>query len=177
MKYPIYSVTVRWSQDDIRGEYKDKPNWTKGLPEGRHWNSVHFYKMFRQDPGYWWAHHLGLISFQHQLKKDSMQGVNPSYPDVVVEFSGYETWCLTWFQHETFDTGQTDDEVLESFNRFIDRKQRQNLRQGQELNSLLMGAEDRWRWKGTSDGSPDNETEPPCRCKHCKRQGLIRIGH
>ncbi len=40
-----------------------------------------------------------------------------------------------------------------------------------------MGAEDRWRWKGREPNGGDDESDPPCRCKFCKKQGIIRIGH
>ncbi len=40
------------------------------------------------------------------------------------------------------------------------------------------GAEDRYRWCGSDDDGKTNPgIKPPCRCKHCKEQGVIRINH
>ena len=100
------------------------------------------------------------------------------------DFHNREIWK---FQHETFDLGQTDEEALESFRKFVYRKQELNYKNGHQENDsvsgnnkpfhCLMGAEDRWRWKGTQEGNSEQPTDAPCRCKHCKEQGMIRIGH
>jgi hypothetical protein len=71
-------------------------------------------------------------------------------------------WCLTWFCHQTFDIGLTDEEYLESFYDYVNTTKNQ-----------LMGAEDRWRWHGENN----DRQNPVCRCEHCKKHGLIRIGH
>jgi hypothetical protein len=97
--------------------------------------------------------------------------------DTGFDYLGDDEWCLTWFSHYTFDTGQTDEEVLESFRNFVYRYEN-NIKRTQ---SSLMGAEDRWRWKGLHYPDGENaaaiETDPPCRCEFCKRDGIIRIGH
>ena len=94
-----------------------------------------------------------------------------------IEYTGHDEWCLTWFSHYTFDTGQTDQEALDSFNEFVYRYTNGT----KQTQSTLMGAEDRWRWKGMSYPDGTNaagvETDPPCRCQYCKEQGVIRIGH
>jgi len=96
-------------------------------------------------------------------------------------------WWLSWFQHETFDVGQTNEDALSSFRHYVWWAEGQGKRyvRGEDGNLLydlpvvqLMGAEDDWRWCGSEpDGENDARSDPPCRCKHCKRQGLIRIGH
>jgi hypothetical protein len=89
---------------------------------------------------------------------------------------GYEEWCLTWFSHYTFDNGQSDEEVLRSFGAYTHRWRSSK----DKVFTTLMGADDRWRWKGTlyPDGSSKPiETDPPCRCQYCKEQGVIRINH
>lgn len=74
-----------------------------------------------------------------------------------------ETWLCVWFFHSTLNTHLTDDELLESFERFVCRHE--GKRPEQDDFVCLMGAEDRWRWKG------------PCRCEHCIAQGVVRIDH
>lgn len=95
----------------------------------------------------------------------------------------HEEWVLTWFSHQTFDVGQSDAEVLSSFQRFLDRKGvRMSDRYGHshydrgDDGYCAMGADDRWRWAGALDDQ-GNMTTPPCRCAGCKKVGMIRINH
>jgi len=90
-----------------------------------------------------------------------------------VEDRGRDTWCIDWFSHYTYNVHLTDEELLESFEHFVRRKMPAHVRL-QALGAqeraegeyyCLMGAEDRWRWKG------------PCRCEHCQQQGIVRIDH
>lgn len=83
----------------------------------------------------------------------------------------YDNWALRWFQHETRNTHLSNDELLVSFERFVNRKlaghialQSQRKIAGVDW-YCLMGAEDGWRWKG------------PCRCEDCTKQGVVRIDH
>lgn len=93
----------------------------------------------------------------------------------------YETWNLTWFQHETFDVGQTDQEALESFRKYVKRHRYDDKYWGGDklINSVcLMGAQDRYRWRGAEpNGESSSDSKPPCRCRFCKEQGVIRIAH
>ena len=87
-----------------------------------------------------------------------------------VSLHHYDNWVLRWFQHETRNVYLSDDELLASFALFVNRKMPGHIaltcqvRDGAEW-YCLMGAEDRWRWKG------------PCRCEHCVEQGVARIDH
>lgn len=83
-------------------------------------------------------------------------------------------WWLSWFCHSTFDVGQTDAEVLASFEQYLDWAEPQSTERGGTV--CLMGAEDRWRWHGYQD-KDGNRTPAPCRCDGCRKYGLIRIGH
>lgn len=83
-------------------------------------------------------------------------------------------WWEKWFNHFTFDVGQSDEEVLRSFSDYVAWVQ--GLQEGGRVPSghplaCLMGAEDRWRWKGADGGIA------PCRCEGCKKNGLIGINH
>ncbi len=177
--YPIYSFAVRWAEDGEQNpEYKHR---REGLPDGRIWNGMQSYHMFRkplsekelnEKAREWWTKGRDA---EGRNERPSIASKNPGDCVVTALFVRNETWCGSWFGHWTFDNGQTDEEVLASFTAFVDRMM---LLQDQDRNAYcLMGAEDRYRWCGTKTGEPDERTDPPCRCKHCKEQGVIRIGH
>lgn len=178
MKYPIYTISARWIQNGDQTKYKDFPRWIEGLPEGRVYNSTGFSKMFKEDQSQeqldafakdWW------INYCDRNKEENIELV-----ELEAKYKEHEEWVLGWFNHETFDVGQSDAEVLQSFEEFVRRYEYQ---QDEELFTprlknyhCLMGAEDRWRWYGTRDADGNN-TPAPCRCIHCKDQGVIRIAH
>ena len=173
--YPIYQIEVSWIQD---GEYDEKyPRWYKGLRDGRMRNNTGFSRMeknetefdtIRKDALKWWG----------KYKREKLEGKNPGRPKITITGPKYETWCLTWFQHFTFDDGRPDKEFLESFERYVHRYEyMQDYPPGSMPGGYvcLMGAEDRWRWTGAMEGY--ERTPVPCRCEHCKEQGVVRIGH
>ena len=184
LAYPIWKITARWSQDGIQDP--KYPNSYEGLAENRIWDSTNFMKMYKEhvskeqvekEANDWWM----------KYSTDKLSGKNPSDLTLTINFIRYETWCLTWFCHYTFDVGQTDQEALESFEKFVKRMEDMNLQNGHEINSpnydqanwantyyCLMGAEDRRRWYG---GDYDNRTPAPCRCDGCKKYGIISINH
>lgn len=164
--YPIYNFLFSWTQDGVQDP--KHPNWYVGLPEGRIHNGTGFSKMFKEDQSQETLDQYAKDWYDKYIVREDKEIINPELVKITAEFSEYETWFLTWFCHETIDNGQTDEEVLESFERFVCRKEKL----GRE-NHCLMGAEDRWRWHG---GTDDN-TPPPCRCEFCKEQGVLRIGH
>ena len=188
-KYPIYSFSARWSQDGKwDGEY---PKWHEGLPEGRIWNSTGFSKIYKEEKTQeeldaiakeWWER---MISRKEKDEKHPI--INPELDHLKAEYKENEVWVLTWFQHETFDVGQTDEEALESFQNYVDRVQANNEKIERSMPEdewykngykTLMGAEDRWRWRGANEKGEYSEDAPaPCRCKFCKEQGLLRIAH
>lgn len=183
-KFPIYSFSARWSEDGIQDP--NRPKWYEGLPEGRVWNSTGFSKMFREEQTQeqldtfindWWGKYIESQSVEN-IQKHRHPIINPQLAELKHSYKHHETWVLTWFSHETFDLGQTDGEALQSFENYVRRIEELNL--GKEIfdQICLMGAEDRWRWHGSDpDGKPNQDVPPPCRCKYCKEQGLIRIGH
>ena len=122
-----------------------------------------------------WSRKLWNGALEHP-RTESSRILNPANLSLVVTFRGWAVWWLTWFQHETFDTGLDDENVLASFQRHCDREIRKAEHVGKEPS--LMGAEDRWRWTGAEpSGASEDRSLPPCRCEHCKEAGLIRIGH
>jgi hypothetical protein len=168
--YPIFLFTAEWIQDG--NSDNDKRNY--GLEKGKIWNSTSFYKMFKEE-GDIHEQKLILLKWWDYYSKNKLKDKNPINPLLNVKLHEWETWTITWFCHETFDNGQSDIEVLNSFEKFVSRKEELNLEYKYKTGLdkfCLMGAEDRWRWHGESNDSP-----PPCRCSHCKKQGMIRISH
>ena len=175
--YPIYSFNFRWIQDGIQDPRY--PSWHEGLPEGRIYNSTGFGKMFKEDMAQetidaytedWWASYLA-------TDKNKEKIINPELLKCEGKFKEYETWYLTWFQHETYDVGQTDEEALTSFRKYTWRKMSELEREGKDFHGL-MGADDEWRWHGAGeDGEQESRSAAPCRCKFCKEQGVLRIAH
>lgn len=172
--YPIYSFTAKWSE--LKNKQRDYlPFRQEGLSEDRVWNSTSWSKMYKEDQSNgvldkeiqnWWAAYSS---------KEDIKLLQVELLYLKVEIKEYESWNLTWFCHETFDLGQSDEDILKSFENFVERKQCINdisiLETGFEKYPL-MGAEDRWRWRGETD-----QHDPPCRCVHCKEQGMVRIRH
>ena len=169
--YPIYSFNVHWHQDG-ESEYE---GWKKGLPKGRIWNGSQWIKMFKDEQDDITIRLYIMKQWESLANNEKHKVLNLSIP-IINWTMEYETWCLTWFQHETFDVGQSDVEALDSFERYVYRHIIKAEREGKE--PCLMGAEDRWRWCGSEpDGKPDDRSPAPCRCIFCKEQGVIRIGH
>lgn len=166
--YPIYKYEIQWIQNG-----NDKV-LQKDLVDGRIYNNTSWYTMYKEDKNIEWLINERNRLVSEYFNQEKFIDKNILEIEKSVRFIEYETWCLTWFQHHTFDIGQSDEEVLSSFERFVERKERLILKNKDSY--CLMGAEDRWRWRGkTDDGKKD--TLPPCRCIHCKKRGIIRISH
>lgn len=184
--YPIYRFTAKWSQDGVQDP--QYPNWHKGLPVGRVWDSSSWFQMYKEEqPQELLDAEIKEWFEEYKIKKGNMgihgerQINNPADVELRVEFVEYETWVGTHFQHQTFDIGQSDGEALASFERFVQRKEVLNRNYRGEYGEgayCLMGAQDRWRWHGAEpSGEPKDHSNPPCRCPGCKKLGLIRIAH
>lgn len=172
--WPIHYLSARWREAD--GE-----EGTGGA-----------YRMFREPPS---------VAEREQKLLELMDGYRErrDVEEVLhleAEYRHHETWCVSWFQHWTFDVGQSDRDALVSFRRYVDRH-RWYQRHGYSLDDeararvrewlghdpiCLMGAEDRHRWTATPEGSGllgpgEGQADPPCRCEHCQEQGVLRIDH
>jgi len=177
--YPIYGFTVKWIQDGKHDPKYPESFMYRDVPEGRINNSTYQSKIFKEEQTdevltefitKWW---------DNLSKQDRHKDLNVELTELKVEFLRYETWNLTWFSHETFDVGQTDQEALDSFEEYVERIEQYNS-QFDELKGqiCLMGAEDRWRWCGsTEEGRSDMDIPAPCRCQGCKDAGMLRINH
>ncbi len=175
--FPVYRVDIRWSEEWKEGQERWAPRpGSMPLPEGRYWNHTGWSTMEREPRD------------TFRMAEEIRQGWWPAYaekklnkPDdllIIVEYKKQATWCEGWFSHWTFDIGLSDREVLDSFERYVDSVQYNYELTESQRGGMLMGAEDRWRHHGCSDGNPQGErTPPPCRCPHCKKAGIIRIDH
>jgi hypothetical protein len=176
--FPIYYICTRWSES-VGDSTNLPPHRTAGLPIGRCFNSTGWSTMFRE------------VRDLEEIEAECLRDWWPKYVmkhpdavdvDILVRFVRWEVWCESWFSHWSFDVGMDDAAVLASFGRYVDRVEcaiECERYDGIEHPAYsLMGAEDRWRWHGCVGGDPKGEhTDPPCRCAHCKKNGLIRIDH
>ena len=180
--YPIYSVRIEYTED-VNDENRKYVNEDRIQPDGRAKASISNTVMYKEEQD---------IAFVKQEAKEKMWGNftkghdrrtlekgrmpmdNPKLESIKVSLLRYETWCLDWFSHWTFDDERSDAEYLQSFADFVNRMERID-------DYCLMGAEDRWRWHGVADDGettdPNKYTKPPCRCKGCKEKGIVRIDH
>jgi hypothetical protein len=192
-EYFRYSISIKWIEHNPKPENHDKKHWVyKGLQVGRMRNRITLEIMKKEKQSDSELRKEGL-EWCNNYKKKKGKDKNASHFNIKFAFKGMDTWCPGWFSHWTFDEGQSDEEILDSFGMFTALKQDQNYRNGHGHNErdydnknpfhCLMGAEDHWRWKGSKTGNvsffggTDQETDPPCRCEHCKKQGIIRIMH
>lgn len=154
MSFPIYRV--RWE--------------TPGI------NSVSFHPQMlrtRDQEGEFFTK-LAKGAKEHALTK------NQGHADgrLVWEFWREDTWCLEWFCHKTFrDRFDNPGAVLADFEKYVRRIERE-FPPGLPVSMMgedyvcLMGAEERWRWRGDGRDSP-----APCECASCELNGWWRINH
>ena len=143
-KYPIYIITSKWGKDSTSTNI-----------------------MFK--------HRLSEIEKKNLINKfnKGLREKNSIKGDITTEvkFLEYETWCLVWFNHYTYNESYSDKEILISFEEFVRRKMplqqalsRSFKDNNKEPHYCLMGAEDRWRWN-------------ICRCEKCQERGVVTIDH
>jgi hypothetical protein len=173
--YPIYGVKVRWSETYPPGaEQRMFRAGDPPLPEGRFWNSAGWDSMEKEDRD---PEVIAAELMRDWWPKYTAKLLEPADVTITVTLKRRDVWCDGWFSHYTFDVGMSDADVIASFERYVERILYSDLSEN-ERGSLLMGAEDQWRWHGCVDGNPQGErTEAPCRCPKCKDQGLVRIDH
>lgn len=181
-KYPIYIVLIKWTFE----EHNYEKEITEQKPNGisHTWMEKEHLCEEALNLKAW---EMTNIYFE-RAEKESKPGVN-NYSNVNVEykFLREDSWCLKWFSHYTFDEGQDDKYFADSFREYVDRHQDINEKLEQKYKSeyeamskseyvCLMGAEDSWRW-GSFDDNGNQQYSYPCRCKHCKKAGIVSIHH
>lgn len=158
--YPIYKVSIKWTQLDVDHNHRIDNCSTCSL-------------MFKQE--------LSKPEIEGLINKYETSVIK-KYPKLDVEFNSksmvlfeYETWVLHWFCHSTLNHYLTDQDILKSFSEYIDRYKRLN-KYDPKYRSL-MGADEIWRWRAIDPTDHSKESPPPCRCKTCTDQGVVRIFH
>lgn len=181
--YPIWSINLSWVQD-IPKDFNPGERAIADFPAGRFRNATGCTKMWKDEVTAEQVDADAQEWSKKVLSNEKYKTANISDLKIEVKFVRYETWCLDWFSHYTFDIGQTDEGALRSFSNFVSRmidlnQREKTFKDGFEHEPYcLMGAEDRWRWHGRTLSDKNNEaTEPPCRCDGCKKAGVIRIDH
>lgn len=181
IKYPIYSIIAKWIQNVDQSKYTPGSRAIEDVPEGRIRNSISFSKMYKEEQTQEQMDAVAKDWWERYILEDKNKDLQFELVELTAKYKEHESWMLTWYQHQTFDTGQTDQEALDSFERFVSRyEDQQDLDYPYPENyHCLMGAEDRWRWSGGDEEGkqPNGQLPPPCRCKYCKEQGVIRISH
>ena len=103
--------------------------------------------------------------------------IEPNNLTIVVTLHGHDVWCPGWFSHWTFDVGMSDADVLDSFERYVERILRSDLSEA-EKGSLMgrrIAGDGMAAWMAIRRA---RRTEfAPCRCPACKALGLVRIDH
>lgn len=180
--YPIYSVRIAYTHD-LNDENKKYIGNKNRLPNDRAKGVITTPVMYSEEQDIAFikqdAKKKSWIPFikareRGNVKKGRMPIEHPKLESIEVSLLRYETWCISWFSHWTFDDGRSNAEYVKSFARFVARMERVE-------DYCLMGAEDVWRWHGVAnDGEttdPNKYTDPPCRCINCKNKGIVRIDH
>lgn len=185
--FPIYGFSVKWTEDRTETtknfESSKHPDGSD-MPPDKIRNATYHTQMFKEE--------LSPEELELHFSEKILPQIIEKHKDVniceishTIKFIEYEVWKCEWFSHVTFDVGKSDVEVLESFQKYVDRTQANNrelrLKSRDELaGKSLMGAEDRWRWYSNNPDGSRSETQdipPPCRCEFCKKYGVIRINH
>lgn len=192
--FPIYHGHVEFTQllrankvrDLLAPGSKTYP-WKRGPMEDT-WNvPVHrFYNMQT-------SHLMPLDPFTPEQQEEQVFAMigrmQTQHPDAIVlrasmKIVRWETWCCHWFNHWTHPFGRTDQELVFSFSRYVNRHSHYQDMLGEWENHTgewpicLMGAEDHWRWRADPKGRGQDEPEKIiCRCEHCVKQGVVRISH
>jgi hypothetical protein len=150
-KYPIYKFWAKWDQDNYEN------------------NFTGFNKMYRATPT---AEELenDFNLFKESIEKNCvlLRWIESGY-----KYVEDESWVLKWFSHLTYNLFEKEEDAFESFHKFVNRKIKFNIDNGQWATDYrdynkpyycLMGAEDAWRWK-------------LCGCDECKKIGQTAITH
>ena len=150
--YPIYRVETRLKYDGVDKESTSSDRIYPTEPTAG---------QLLTDVKEWWNSFLN--SERIGENKTPIAQRYPILLELKISFIGYETWCLRWFSHCTYVNGRSDEELKQSFAKYVTRRFPYHNRE--EMGYCLMGAEDYWRWK------------EPCHCEDCQKHGITLIIH
>lgn len=177
--FPLYRMRAKTLDPRVEGkDYSE--HMLKDAPDGYVTNHVWFHDKLLK-PG----EEMDLDAKRAELTKVMLEAVpGRIVSEITIERKPDDSWAGTWFGHYTWRMGRSDAEIMADFNEFVERKMRENFEQrewrtypdgsGKYLYEpyCLMGAEDRWRWRGKEDDS-----RPPCHCEDCETSGKVHIFH
>lgn len=174
--YPCYSIHVQFARPRTEADegHFTTPNWLiEGRPEMVR-DSSQVSVMEREELSEARIAEIvaGIVA-RYQEKHPTAEVLESK-----AQLTHWETWGLGWFNHFTYPEGRSDEELIASFNRYVGRHEgyQDNWMAGREdgeYKICLMGAEDRWRWRGEND----DRDNPICRCEGCTKSGYVRVNH
>lgn len=162
-KFPIYMITIDYSID--AAPYSSEPLSTAKGKVFRESDRVVIEKMFKE-PIEKGSENAVLsfasYNFFNQAGRDGVRRFSrdPQIESRKIELVEFESWVSGWFCHKTMNTHLDDEDILESFHKYVERKLLTL-----DTRHLLMGADEVARWR------------PPCRCQACTFEGVVRIDH
>ena len=157
-KWPRYKISALWVEDSDRAELHDRDK-ELGLSVGETTNSFLYYFLSKEELTEKKINKRLLALKMSKEKEAKFKG----FIRVEILADGQDSWVLEWFCHSTpLIEGKGSDYYIDSFKEFVNRKN----------TCTLMGADERWRWRGENEGDP-----APCRCANCTKQGVVRINH
>jgi len=148
--FPIFKLEAHLSYNGVENDCVFSSRMYKALPSAE--------QTFK-DLEEWWQDFIN----KEPLHGDGISIVqkHPVLLSLNLLLTEYETWCIRWFSHYTYVDGRSDEELLQSFYRFRDRKLPLHYKE----KYCLMGAENIWRFS------------PPCHCEECEKLGITHIVH
>jgi len=176
-KYPIYKVIFRWVQKSKANKdltpYQKKLCLKKGeIDNDYSYEIIKKQVMTAEEINDFMSERILKYSKEHKIIR---------FIESSIKLIGYESWVCDYFCHKTFKVEGRDDQwYLDNFEDFVSRKESEfekKLFEGYDslipsTISELMGADERWRWRGENEGD-----EPPCKCKHCLDSEYVYINH
>jgi len=148
--YPIFRIDAHLKYDGCDNDYAGSSRMYREMPSA---------EQTLKDINEWWMRFINKEPIGED--KTPISQKHPILQHIRLRLVEYETWCLRWFSHYTYVDGKSDDELLQSFNRFVARKLPLHFKE----EYCLMGAEETWRHK------------PPCHCDDCNKLGITHITH
>lgn len=153
LMFPIYRIETRLKYDGTIGD-------SDYIAGSRMYKNEPTHKQLIADLKKWWQDLLNEPRTCQDDKRPIIER-NPMLLELKISYVEHEAWCIRWFSHYTYIKGRTDEELKQSFYRFIERKKPLHFQE----KYCLMGAEDYWRHK------------EPCHCKECRKAGVTHIAH
>lgn len=148
--YPIFRIEAHLKYDGCDHDYVGSSRMYQDIPSA---------EQSMKDINEWWMSFINKEPIGED--KTPISQKHPILQHLRLTLVEYESWCISWFSHYTYVEGKTDEELLQSFYRFRDRKIPLHFKE----EYCLMGAEDIWRLK------------PPCHCDECQKLGITHIEH